>query len=119
MCGDPQPAKMWSHAEDYSEPYNWEAPASYPLCDPCHKRLHARFAHNFAWKSYHAFLRRGWYGREVTSAYLRRFALRGDDYSWPIPRHEPPVRSGSEPWWWEVLDCDPDSRYVKRGAQAT
>ena len=110
MCGDPTPAKMWSHAEDYSEPYNWSPPASYPLCDPCHKRLHIRFRNAERWRAYHQFLRRGWYGREVTTVLLTRRTSQGDSFMWPeLPGRRAQAFPRTTPWW-EELTVDPRSK---------
>jgi hypothetical protein len=107
MCGDPKPAKMFSHAEDYSTPYKWDPPYSYPLCDPCHKRLHRRFLAPGRWVSYLAFLRRGYFGREVTGDDVKSYELNGESFSWPRLTHAP--RKLSSTPWWESLCMDPRS----------
>lgn len=108
MCGDPNPAKMFSHAEDYSAPYKSDPPDSYPLCDPCHKRLHRRFLAPGRWGSFLAFLRRGYYGREVTGDELKAHELSGESFDWTRLTHAPPKRVGST-LWWEALCMDPRS----------
>jgi hypothetical protein len=111
MCGDPTPAKMQTHAEDYSMPYRWEAPAAYPVCLRCHSRLHARFDSPQRWRSFLQFLRRGWYAREVSSGDLARHARLGEAFEWrPLP-HDPPMRTGDSAWWWESLTLDAASRH--------
>lgn len=108
LCGDPKPAKMFSRAEDYSTAYRWDAPYSYPLCDPCHKRLHRRFLAPRRWLSYLAFLRRGYYGREVTADELKTQELSGESFRWPRLTHAPPKKVSSTVWW-ETLCMDPRS----------
>jgi hypothetical protein len=106
MCGDPSPAVMETHAEDYARPYRWEAPAAYPLCRVCHRRLHARFNSPENWGAFLQFLRRGWYGREVPASEIKRLlALRGA-YPWPALPHSPPIREDAGTFWWERLTLD-------------
>jgi hypothetical protein len=110
MCGDPSPPKMQTHAEDYSTPYRWLPPATYPLCLRCHSRLHSRLHSRFdalpRWKSFLEFLRRGWYAQEVPSEELRRQMRLGDAYPWRELPHDPPVRIDPNAWWWESLTTD-------------
>jgi hypothetical protein len=115
ICGDPDPPKMQTHAEDYSKPYRWLPPAAYSVCTRCHSRLHSRFDSPSRWQAYLRFLRRGWYGREVSSEDIKRLCAAGDAYEWPQLVHEPPARSGPMAWWWETLTMDSSSR---RSAQA-
>lgn len=110
MCGDPSPTKMQTHAEDYSMPSTWLPPAVYPLCVRCHSRLHSRFAAPLRWQSFLAFLRRGWYGREVSSVELNRLTRLGDTYTWTTLPHTAPTRSSSNSWWWESLTMDESSK---------
>lgn len=107
MCGHPSPAKTQTHAEDYSKPFRWGPPATYQICIPCHRRLHARFKSPDRWASHCAFLRRGWYGREATNDELIQHHSRGAAYEWGSLTHEPPIRSGSSAWWWESLSLTP------------
>jgi hypothetical protein len=64
---------------------------------------------------YLAFLRRGWYGREVASEDLRSLAELGDAFIRKALPHEPPARA-VDGWWWAALTLDkasltsPDSR---------
>ena len=110
ICGDPEPAKMQTHAEDYSKPYRWEPPAAYPVWTGCHSRLHSRFKAPERWQSFLAFLRKGWYAREVGSAELKRYSTLGDSYEWRGLSHECPVRNGPHAWWWEALTLEDASR---------
>lgn len=106
MCGDPKPPKMQTHAEDYSKPYRWLPPATYPLCRRCHSRLHSRFDAPLRWQSFLQFLRRGWYGREVPSGELNRLTHLSDAYPWRELPHDPPMRADANSWWWESLTMD-------------
>jgi hypothetical protein len=110
MCGDPSPQKMQTHAEDYSLPSTWLPPAVYPLCVRCHSRLHSRFEAPPRWQSFLQFLRRGWYGREVSSADLNRLTSLGEKYPWRDLPHTPPTRTGTHAWWWESLTLDAASK---------
>ena len=67
MCGDPdRPPGNW-HSEDYSEPFLFEPPATFPVCNACHSRLHKRFARPAAeWELFCRHLEAGGYGREFT-----------------------------------------------------
>jgi hypothetical protein len=109
MCGDPSPAKMQTHSEDYSKPYRWDPPASYPICSTCHSRLHSRFKSPARWNSYLLFLRRGWFAREVSSKDLQRQAELGGAYPWRHLDHPSPTRVGPMAWWWESLTLDAES----------
>jgi hypothetical protein len=110
MCGDPTPKRMWSHAEDYSEPFNWNPPASFPVCGSCHTRLHGRFSRDEGWAAYLKCLRQGWYGREVHSSMLRRIRQNVRRFVWPRLGHKPPERLGEFAYWWEQLTLDPNSK---------
>ena len=110
MCGDPNPPKMQTHAEDYSKPYRWVPPAAYPLCTLCHSRLHSRFDDPSRWKSFLQFLRRGWYGREVPSDALHRLTRLGEAYPWRNLPHDLRVRTSEHSRWWELLTMDATSK---------
>lgn len=110
MCGDPAPSQMQVHAEDYSRPYIWHAPATYPVCRLCHARLHRRFIAPAQWLAFGQFLRRGWYAREVAAADLHRLVQDGATYGWRQPPHAIPHRSGPHAFWWESLTLDPASK---------
>jgi hypothetical protein len=65
MCGD-RDAKVEYHGEDYGLPYIWTEPATYILCQHCHRqRLHRRFDRPFHWLAYLAHIRRGGYGSDL------------------------------------------------------
>ena len=113
MCGDLNPPKMQTHAEDYSMPSSWLPPAVYPLCIRCHNRLHSRFDAPLGplrWQSFLKFLRRGWYGREVPSDELNRLTRLGEAYPWRELPHDPPMRTDANSWWWESLTMDEASK---------
>ena len=67
MCGDSdRPPNNW-HSEDYSEPFLFAPPATFPLCNACHGRLHKRFANpNAEWELFCRHIEAGGYGREFT-----------------------------------------------------
>ena len=70
MCGDPNRAANEWHSEDYSEPFSFNPPQSYPLCKPCHGRLHKRFnAALGEWALFCLHLDAGGYGREFTQRF--------------------------------------------------
>ena len=117
MCGDPNPKKMQTHAEDYSIPFRWEPPAAYPVCTGCHSRLHSRFRAPQHWQSFLVFLRKGWYTREVPSEELKKHAATGEAYQWRVLPHDRPDRSGPHAWWWEALVTD-ESRLRSPAARA-
>ena len=64
FCGDPD-ASVEPHSEDYSEPYQWEKPAEYAVCNTCHSRLHKRFKNPSAWAAYKLHAKRGGYGSDL------------------------------------------------------
>lgn len=78
MCGDPdRPSRNW-HSEDYSEPFLFAPPATFPMCNACHGRLHKRFARPASdWELWCLHLEAGGYGREFTKLHspARRSAL--------------------------------------------
>jgi hypothetical protein len=112
MCGDPdRPPSEW-HSEDYSEPFSFEAPASYPLCKPCHSRLHKRFnAPPGEWELFCLHLEAGGYGAEFAKlrnlderrAQCREIAS-GSGVTLPRIREKEPG-----PYWWRSLTLDPES----------
>ena len=72
MCGDPDRAPGEWHSEDYAEPFSYEPPACYPMCKPCHGRLHKRFnALPGEWQLFCLHLASGGYGKE----FVQKFAL--------------------------------------------
>jgi hypothetical protein len=110
MCGDPNPRKMQTHAEDYSQPFRWDPPAAYPVCTTCHSRIHSRFDAPAKRRSFLEFLRRGWYAREVPSVEMDRHAKHGQGYAWRELPHPAPVRRGKHAWWWEALTLAKESK---------
>ena len=112
MCGNPdRPAGEW-HSEDYSEPFSYQPPESYPLCKPCHSRLHKRFnALPGEWDLFCLHLEAGGYGAEFVkfrSPHERRVLCRdiasGAKIALPRVREKAPG-----PYWWRSLTLDPDS----------
>lgn len=112
MCGDAdRPPGEW-HSEDYSEPFTYEPPQSYPLCKPCHSRLHKRFnAPRGEWDLFCLHLEAGGYGAEfvkLRSVNERRALCQqiasGSQVS---VRRIRPREPG--PYWWQVLTLDPES----------
>jgi hypothetical protein len=70
LCGDPNRAPGEWHSEDYSPPYSFEPPQTYPMCKPCHGRLHKRFNQSPAeWELFIRHIDAGGYGREFTALY--------------------------------------------------
>lgn len=111
MCGDPD-SPVAPHTEDYSEPYLWEMPAEYALCNTCHLRLHRRFKSPFAWEAYTSHVRRGGYGSDLKIPKVARNiaklakALR-DGESYELEPLKGRARSSGT--WWERLTVDPTS----------
>lgn len=112
MCGDPERTHQGWHSEDYSEPFRFERPASYPVCEPCHKKLHQRFtAAPGEWELFCLHLRAGGFGREFTK--MKSVAERrnlsheiaaGSQVAFPNIREREPG-----PYWWDDLTLDPES----------
>jgi hypothetical protein len=115
MCGDPERPHQGWHSEDYSEPFVFEPPASYPICEPCHKRLHRRFnSLPGEWELFCRHLEAGGYGKEFVE--LRSVAERrilcdriaaGAHLSLPRIRNSEPG-----PYWWRALTLDPESLHA-------
>lgn len=115
MCCDPdRPPGEW-HSEDYSEPYTFQPPQTYPLCKPCHGRLHKRFnAAPGEWELFCLHLEAGGYGSEFVRLYSlsQRRALSGEiavgaKIKLPIKRRREPG-----PYWWRDLTLDPESLHA-------
>ncbi|RWM04332.1 MAG: hypothetical protein EOR68_03760 [Mesorhizobium sp.] len=112
MCSDPdRPQGEW-HSEDYSEPFSFQPPESYPLCKPCHARLHKRFnSVPGEWELFCLHLEAGGYGSEFVKlrslpdrqALSERIAA-GHKVELPVIRARQP---GS--YWWRSLTLDPES----------
>jgi hypothetical protein len=112
LCGDPdRPAGEW-HSEDYSPPFSFNPPATWPICKACHGRLHKRFNKPAAeWALFRRHVEAGGYGREFAACYppRHRAALceaiaRGEVVAAPALR---PRADGSD--WWQGLTLDPES----------
>ncbi len=112
MCCDPdRPPGEW-HSEDYSEPFGFQPPQSYPVCKSCHSRLHKRFnAPPTEWELFCLHLEAGGYGSEFVG--LRSLAERrtlsqkiasGHKVELPVIRVRP-----AGPYWWRSLTLDPES----------
>jgi hypothetical protein len=112
MCGDPdRPPHEW-HSEDYSEPFSYQPPASYPLCKPCHSRLHKRFNADMGeWELFCLHLEAGGYGSEFSK--MRTVEERRDlarQITSGAPINLPRIRDKEAgPWWWRALTLDPES----------
>lgn len=104
LCGDPR-SPVAPHDEDYSEPYLWTAPAVRALCGWCHRRIHQRFTHPYAWKAYIRHVRRGGYGSDLNRvevarevATLTKAISNGEVVALPSLRESSP-----QDRWWERL----------------
>ncbi|MBP8232999.1 MAG: hypothetical protein KAY22_11895 [Rhizorhabdus sp.] len=112
MCGDPDRAPGEWHSEDYSEPFSFQPPESYPLCKPCHGRLHKRFnAPAGEWELFCLHLESGGYGSEFVKRLtlaerrdLSQHLASGEAVSLARVR---PCSPG--PHWWQTLTLDPES----------
>jgi hypothetical protein len=112
MCSDPnRPPGEW-HSEDYSEPFSFQPPQSFPLCKPCHTRLHKRFkAPRGEWQLFCHHLEAGGYGAEFVKLHdlaERRALCEQVASGAPIvfARIRP---KGPGPHWWQNLTLDPES----------
>jgi hypothetical protein len=110
MCGDPN-TPVAPHTEDYSEPFIWDQPAEYAVCNICHSRIHRRFKSPFIWEAYKLHLRRGGYGSDLKSPHVARLVSKlamalevGDGFPLETLRSSPPTDI-----WWESLTTDPGS----------
>jgi hypothetical protein len=112
MCGDPDRAAGEWHSEDYSEPFSFQPPASYPLCKACHSRLHKRFnAEPGEWELFCLHLEAGGYGSEfvkrLTLAERRIVSQQlANGHSIKLENIRPRA-PGSH--WWRTLTLDPES----------
>lgn len=72
LCCDPN-APVEYHSEDYSKPYRWTPPATYPICLSCHRsKLHTRFRWPQLWFAFLAHVRRGGYARDLHDPAIKR-----------------------------------------------
>jgi hypothetical protein len=112
LCGDPdRPPNEW-HSEDYSQPFTFEPPQTYPLCKPCHLRLHKRFNQPAEeWELFCRHVDAGGYGSEFVQQYppSKRMAL-CDKIAAGEPVKVDTIRSrdDAKPWWRD-LTLDPES----------
>jgi len=113
LCGDPDRKATEWHSEDYSEPFLFEPPATYPMCSSCHGRLHKRFDQPVEhWQLFRLHVLGGGYGREFTKLYSKgerdRLAAglaTGEQIALPTIR----PRLSTDDWWLD-LSLDPESR---------
>lgn len=112
LCGDPdRPPNEW-HSEDYSQPFSFEPPQSYPICKPCHLRLHKRFNQSVEeWELFCRHVDAGGYGREFVATYPvpRRRALCGQIAAGEEVAVEPIRPRAVAGAWWRGLTLDPES----------
>jgi len=110
MCGDPS-SPVAPHGEDYSQPYHWERPAVYALCNTCHGRLHKRLKSPHAWEAYKLHLRRGGYGSDLKSPPVsRQISKLAKAQISGTPLLLEPLRPPPSPEsWWEELTTNPDA----------
>lgn len=112
LCGDPDRDPKERHSEDYSEPFLFSPPHTYPLCKSCHLRLHKRFKRPAEeWELFCLHVEAGGYGREFVSTYpaANRKVLCNRIRQGELIRPEPvrPIK-GRSPWW-RQLTLDPES----------
>lgn len=108
MCGDPS-CRVEPHSEDYAEPYRWQPPAVYALCQTCHRRqLHKRFSDPTGWFVFKAHVRRGGYASELATCAkeLRRFR-KLVERALPADLEVIRVRRFAGNEWWDKLSTDP------------
>lgn len=112
LCGDPDRAQNEWHSEDYSQPFSFEPPQTYPICKPCHLRLHKRFNQPAEeWELFCRHLDAGGYGREFVPTYpvpqrrvLCEQIAEGEEV------HVAPIRPRTiADAWWRGLTLDPES----------
>lgn len=112
ICGDPNRAPAEWHSEDYSEPFSFQPPQSYPVCKPCHGRLHKRFnAAPGEWELFCRHLEAGGYGAEFVKLHsvtrrqeLCKLLVAGKSVGLEVIRDRPPRDE-----WWRELTMDPES----------
>lgn len=112
LCGDPdRPAGEW-HSEDYSRPFSFLPPQSYPICPSCHSRLHKRFGRSHEeWELFCRHVEAGGYGREFTALYPAQprailcARIAAGETVEMASRRMPPTGDR----WWRSLTLDPES----------
>lgn len=115
LCGDPDRSPGEWHSEDYSQPYSFTPPASYPICASCHGRLHKRFNQPAEeWELFCRHVEAGGYGREFTKLYPTR--TRAGVMAAIAAGSNPPIAQIREiavaSRWWRDLTLDPDSLHA-------
>lgn len=115
ICADPdRPPSEW-HSEDYSEPFSFAPPESFPLCKACHSRLHKRFnAPPGEWELFCLHLQTGGYGREFVKRWSlsERMSLCDRIASGAIVSLALVRDRESGPYWWRNLTLDPESLHA-------
>ncbi|MFZ1744140.1 MAG: hypothetical protein WAT93_14910, partial [Pontixanthobacter sp.] len=112
LCGDPDRAPNEWHSEDYSEPYSFEPPQSYPVCKSCHSRLHKRFQRpSEEWDLFCRHVEAGGYGREFVILYptTKRAELCARIADGQLVEIAPIRSQFAEQTWWRDLTLDPES----------
>ena len=112
LCGDPDRSPGEWHSEDYSLPYSFSPPQTYPLCCSCHGRLHKRFKRPAEeWELFCLHIEAGGYGSEFTKIYPPR--QRAGAMEEIAARHEFEVARIREmvvtTRWWRDLTLDSES----------
>lgn len=112
LCGDPdRPLTEW-HSEDYSLPYSFSPPQTYPLCKACHGRLHKRFKQPAAeWELFCRHVDAGGYGREFTKLHTlsQRRAMIAEIEAGKHVEVRPIRKVTTRRPWWRELTLDPES----------
>ena len=112
MCGDPDRSPTEWHSEDYSEPFTFMPPQTYPLCKSCHARLHKRFnAAPEEWELFCLHLEAGGYGSEFVERYpisSRRIVCQKLRDCETVDVASIRSVAGRDPWW-RKLTLDPES----------
>jgi hypothetical protein len=111
LCGDPdRPLTEW-HSEDYSLPYSFSPPQTYPLCKACHGRLHKRFKQPAAeWELFCRHVDAGGYGREFTKLHTlsQRRAMIAEIEAGKHVEVKPIRKVTTRRPWWRELTLDPE-----------
>ena len=88
-------------------PIHLASPASYPLCIPCHKRLHNRFVNKPRWYAYLEFLSQGLvWPRGIYQTSRPAYGQRRE-HNWPSLSHLVAQRVDN---WWARLTTDESSK---------
>ena len=120
MCGDPDRAPGEWHSEDYSEPFRFQPPESYPVCKACHGRIHKRFnAEPGEWVLFCTHLDEGaavWglverAARSTTDGHTREALASGSSVT--LAPSSRPRTPGAR--WWRSLTLDPRVASLGRG----